>query len=170
MVLNTPFTYSLVDVPEIFKLYTDCHSQVLLPCTINLQRCGGHIWELANTLLKWLSMHKRLLVWNFACGVCLIDHKRKQMAEKTSMDVAVAIIMPYQLETFLNLDIIMSAVKCRSLSCWKIEAGCLSQCLRTVSSPLCCWDATTLMHKPFPTKCSNHNSDFFVNFLSVSFN
>lgn len=54
------------------------------------------------------------------------------MAEKTSMDVTVAIIMPYQLESFLKLHVIMSAVKCKSQSCWKRETGCLSQCLRTV--------------------------------------
>lgn len=36
-----------------------------------------------------------------------------------SMDVTVAIIMPYQLGSFLKLHVIMSAVKCRSLTAGK---------------------------------------------------
>lgn len=46
------------------------------------------------------------------------------MEEKTSMDLTV-VIMPCQLESFLKLHVIISAVKCSSISCWKREAGYL---------------------------------------------
>lgn len=39
------------------------------------------------------------------------------MERKTSMNRSVVIIMPYQLELFLKLHVIMCAVKCSSVSC-----------------------------------------------------
>lgn len=93
------------------------------------------------------------------------------MEEKTSMDLTVVIIMPYQLESFLKLHVIMSAVNYSSVSCWERETGCLSQCLRAVLFPLCCSDSTPLIQKLLPTKCYNRFMFLiFVSFLSVSFN
>lgn len=53
------------------------------------------------------------------------------MEKKTSMDLTV-VVMSYQLESFLKLPVIMFAVKCSFLSCWKRETGCLSECLKAV--------------------------------------
>lgn len=92
------------------------------------------------------------------------------MAEKKSRDVTVAIIMPYQLGSFLKLHVIMSAVKCRSLGCWQREAGCLSQCLRIVSSLYAAEIPQLSCIKSFQQSVPIIILIFLVNFLSVSFN